>query len=111
MVLSKKITSKIWDKCAKQIVDGYVYVKMDDIIKLQIEKKDLLMDDLETHITKPIYGNDPGDENVVKTTKINSMNEVATYLNSKGWIFERNPDTGDIWKRKSGDIHNRIKIN
>ncbi len=34
MVLSKKITSKIWDKCAKQMVDGYIYVKMDDIIKL-----------------------------------------------------------------------------
>ena len=42
MVLSKKITSKIWDKCTKQIVDGYVYVKMDDIIKLHIEKDDLL---------------------------------------------------------------------
>ena len=39
------------------------------------------------------------------------MDEVATYLNGKGWIFERNSDTGDIWKRKSGNIHNRKKIN
>ena len=39
------------------------------------------------------------------------MDEVATYLNNNGWIFERNPDSGDIWKRKSGDIYNRIKIN
>ena len=111
MVLSKKITSKIWDKCAKQIVDGYVYVKMDDVIKLQIENKDLIMDDLETLPSKAIYGNDPGDENVSKSTKITSMDEVATYLNSKGWIFRHNPDTGDIWKRKSGNIHNRKKIN
>ena len=111
MVLSKKITSKIWDKCAKQIVDGYVYVKMDDVIKLQIENKDLIMDDLETLPSKAIYGNDPGDEHVSKSTKITSMDEVATYLNSKGWIFGHNPDTGDIWKRKSGDIYNKVKIN
>tara|TARA_R110000764_G_scaffold169565_1_gene256725 strand:+ start:226 stop:543 length:318 start_codon:yes stop_codon:yes gene_type:complete len=105
MVLSKKITSKIWDKCAKQIVDGYVYVKMDDVIKLQIESKDLSMDELDE------MGHDTEYEWVLKPTKITSMDEVATYLNGKGWIFERNSDTGDIWKRKSGNIHNRKKIN
>ena len=47
MELNKKITSKIWDNCAKQLVDGYIFVKMDDIIKLNIEKEDLIVDDLE----------------------------------------------------------------
>ena len=89
MELNKKITSKIWDNCAKQLVDGYIFVKMDDIIKLNIEKEDLIVDDLEV-INK------------------NDMNYIASYLNKEGWIFEHNPDTGDIWKRRPGDIHNRI---
>lgn len=88
MELNKKITSKIWDNCAKQLVDGYIFVKMDDIIKLNIEKEDLIVDDLEV-INK------------------NDMNYIASYLNKEGWIFEHNPDTGDIWKRRPGDIHNR----
>ena len=99
MVLSKKITSCIWDKCTKQIVDGYVYVKMDDIIKLHIEKDDSL-----EHWEKE------WEEKQKSNTKI-TMNQIASYLNDRGWIFERNPDTGDIWRRKSGDIHNRKKIN
>jgi N-acetylmuramoyl-L-alanine amidase CwlA len=88
MELNKKITSKIWDNCAKQLVDGYIFVKMDDIIKLNIEKEDLIVDDLEV-INK------------------NDMNYIASYLNKEGWIFEHNPDTGDTWKRRLGDIHNR----
>ena len=86
MELSKKITGCIWDKCAKQIVDGYVYVKMDDIIKLS------------TPDHHPIEG------------KEIDMNQIATYLNSKGWIYERNPDTGEIWRRRPGDYNNRVKI-
>lgn len=101
MVLNKKITSHIWDNCSKQIVDGYIFVKMDDVIKLQIESKDLIVDDLEILPSETMYGNDPGDENVVKTTKINSMDEVATYLNSKGWVFEHNENTGDMWIKKT----------
>ena len=45
MKLSNKIIGCIWDGCAKQIVDGYIYVKMDDIIKIDIGKEDLIMDD------------------------------------------------------------------
>ena len=86
MNLDKKIISQIWDGCEKQIVDGYVYVKMDDLIKLEI--KDILSN----------------------TNREIDMNQVATYLNKEGWIFERNPDTGEIWKRRFGDIHNRELI-
>jgi len=90
--MDKKITSCIWDNCAKQIIEGYVYVKMDDIIKLNIEEEDLILDDLED-----------------KNNDVD-MNTVANYLVNEGWIFERNPDTDEIWRRKSGDIHNRELI-
>tara|TARA_R110000824_G_scaffold83190_2_gene208342 strand:+ start:454 stop:714 length:261 start_codon:yes stop_codon:yes gene_type:complete len=86
MNLDKKIISQIWDSCSKQIVDGYVYVKMDDLIKLETQE-----------ILK---------ENDHKI----DMNQVATYLNSKGWIFERNPDRGQIWRRRPGDYDNREEI-
>tara|TARA_R110002167_G_scaffold242083_1_gene447402 strand:+ start:123 stop:383 length:261 start_codon:yes stop_codon:yes gene_type:complete len=86
MNLDKKIISQIWDSCSKQIVDGYVYVKMDDLIKLEIQE-----------ISK---------ENNPKM----GMDQVATYLNNKGWIFERNPDTGQIWRRRPGDYDNREEI-
>tara|TARA_R110002020_G_scaffold164657_1_gene351522 strand:+ start:4253 stop:4510 length:258 start_codon:yes stop_codon:yes gene_type:complete len=85
MNIDKKIISQIWDGCEKQIVDGYVFIKMDDLIKLEIE------------------------EILNQKEKIN-MDKVATYLNSEGWIFEKNPDTGQVWKRRPGDIHNREKI-
>tara|TARA_R110001592_G_scaffold141136_2_gene362463 strand:+ start:388 stop:543 length:156 start_codon:yes stop_codon:yes gene_type:complete len=39
MKLNKKIISQIWDSCEKQIIEGYVYVKMDDIIKLDVNNK------------------------------------------------------------------------
>ena len=42
MELNKKITSKIWDNCAKQLVDGYIFVKMDDIILEKLKRKYLL---------------------------------------------------------------------
>tara|TARA_R110000751_G_scaffold253020_2_gene352639 strand:+ start:443 stop:703 length:261 start_codon:yes stop_codon:yes gene_type:complete len=85
MVLSKKIISCIWDNCTKQVVEGYVYVKIDDIIKLNLEKKDLIMDNGE-------YA-------------VNSMNNVATYLNNNGWIFESNPNTGDVWRKNTNKIN------
>tara|TARA_R100001443_G_scaffold114879_1_gene131536 strand:+ start:46 stop:303 length:258 start_codon:yes stop_codon:yes gene_type:complete len=85
MNLDKKIISQIWDGCEKQIVDGYVYIKMDDLIKLEIE------------------------EILSQKEKMN-MDKVAHYLNGEGWIFERNPDNGQVWKRRPGDIHNREKV-
>ena len=98
MNLDKKIISQIWDDCSKQIVDGYIYIKMDDIIKLHIEKDDSL-----EHWEKE------WEEKQKLNTKI-TMNQVASYLNDNGWIFERNPDTEEIWRRKPGDIHNREKV-
>ena len=85
MNLDKKIISQIWDGCEKQIVGGYVYVKMDDLIKIEIE------------------------EILSQKEKMN-MDKVAKYLNNEGWIFEYNPDTEQIWRRRPGDIHNREKV-
>ena len=81
MNLSNKITGYIWDNCAKQIVDGYIYVKMDDIIKIDINSKDLIMDDLE--ITPKII-----TKEVVAKEEIN-MDSVANYLVSKGFKYKK----------------------
>ena len=80
MELNKKITNHIWNSCAKQIVDGYVYVKMDDIIKLDIEKEDLIMDDLEV-IPKVIT------KEITVKEEIN-MDSVANYLIGEGYKYE-----------------------
>jgi len=88
MKLNKKIISQIWDGCEKQIVDGYVFIKMDDLIKLEIEENNLEVKDNDV-----------------------TMDTGANYLVNEGWIFERNPSTGEIWKRKPGDMHNRKLIN
>jgi|TARA_A100000172_G_C3001077_1_gene96288 hypothetical protein len=66
MNLDKKIISEIWDGCEKQIVDGYVYIKMDDLIKLETEE-----------ILNP----------TVKVKEVMSMNKVANYLNNKGFKY------------------------
>ena len=34
MNLDKEIISQIWDGCSKQIVDGYIYIKMEDLMVL-----------------------------------------------------------------------------
>ena len=81
MELNKKITSYIWDSCAKQIVDGYVYIKMDDIIKLNINKEDLIIDDLEV-IPKVIT------KEITVREEIN-MDSVANYLVSKGFKYKK----------------------
>jgi hypothetical protein len=40
------------------------------------------------------------------------MKNVKTVHNQghRGWIFEYNPDTEQIWGRRPGDIHNREKV-
>ena len=75
MNLDKNIISQIWDGCSKQIVDGYVYVKVDDLVKLEIK-------------------------NMLKTeNKSLTMNEVATYLNSKGFKYSADGKT-ESWIKK-----------
>lgn len=66
MNLDKEIISQIWDGCSKQIINGYVYVKIDDLIKLEIK-------------------------NILSNKSIN-QNEVANYLNSKGFKYEESID-------------------
>lgn len=75
MNLDKEIISQIWDGCSKQIVDGYVYIKMDDLIKLEIK-------------------------NILNNRSIN-QNEVANYLNNKGFKYEVSVD-GKVksWTKK-----------
>jgi hypothetical protein len=84
MKLNNKITSCIWDNCAKQIVEGYVYVKMDDIIKININNEDLIMDDLE--ITPKII-----TKEVVVKEEINE-DSVANYLVNEGFKYETSVD-------------------
>ena len=93
MKLDNKITNCIWDKCAKQIVDSYVYVKMDDIIKLDINKEDLIMDNLEI-IPKVIT------KEIVVKEKIN-MDSVANYLIREGFKYKRSIDSkSEFWEKK-----------
>jgi len=93
MELNKKITSHIWNSCAKQIVDGYVYVKMDDIIKLDIEKDDLIMDDLEI-IPKVIT------KEVTVKEEVN-MDSVANYLVGEGYKYEESVEGKlKMWVKK-----------
>jgi hypothetical protein len=84
MKLSNKIIGCIWDGCAKQIVDGYVYVKMDDIIKIDIDSEDLIMDDLEI-IPKVIT------KEILVKEEIN-MDSVANYLINEGFKYETSVD-------------------
>ena len=80
MELSKKIISHIWDGCEKQIVDGYVYVKMDDLIKLETEE-----------ILNP----------VIKVKEVMNMNKVANYLVSKGFKYNASIDgKNEKWTKK-----------
>jgi hypothetical protein len=75
MNLDKNIISQIWDGCSKQIVDGYIYIKMDDLIKLEIE-------------------------NMLKDNTL-TMNEVANYLNSKGYKYEESVGgKSKMWTKK-----------
>jgi len=93
MELNKKITSHIWNSCAKQIVDGYVYVKMDDIIKLDIEKDDLIMDNLEI-IPKVIT------KEVTVKEEVN-MDSVANYLVGEGYKYEESVEGKlKMWVKK-----------
>ena len=84
MKLSNKIIGCIWDGCAKQIVDGYVYVKMDDIIKIDIDSEDLIMDNLEI-IPKVIT------KEILVKEEIN-MDSVANYLINEGFKYETSVD-------------------
>jgi hypothetical protein len=79
MNLDKNIISQIWDGCEKQIVDGYVYIKMDDLIKLETEE-----------ILNP----------TIKVKDIMNMDKVAAYLISKGWKYENNTHDQQIWHKK-----------
>ena len=62
---------KIWRKSTKKVVDGHWYVKYNDVVELLKLKED-------------------------ENGKIN-MNQVATYLNKKGWNYENHNDP--IWRK------------
>jgi hypothetical protein len=93
MKLGNKVTNCIWDNCAKQIVEGYVYVKMDDIIKIDIDNEDLIMDDLE--ITPKVI-----TKEIVVREEIN-MDSVANYLIGEGFKYEKSADgKSEFWAKK-----------
>ena len=91
--MDKKITNCIWDNCSKQIIEGYVYVKMDDIIKIDIDSEDLIMDDLEI-IPKVIT------KEILVKEEIN-MDSVANYLINEGFKYETSVDgKSEFWVKK-----------
>ncbi len=92
MKLGNKVTNCIWDNCAKQIVEGYVYVKMDDIIKIDIDNEDLIMDDLE--ITPKVI-----TKEIVVREEVN-MDSVANYLVNEGFKYEVSVDgESEFWSK------------
>ncbi len=93
MKLGNKVTNCIWDNCAKQIVEGYVYVKMDDIIKIDIDNEDLIMDDLE--ITPKVI-----TKEIVVREEVN-MDSVANYLISEGFKYKESLEgKSKMWIKK-----------
>jgi len=70
---------KIWGKSDKKVVDGHWYVKYNDVVKLLGTKKSI-------------------QENI-------DMNQIATYLNKKGWAYENY--NGPIWKKIN--VNNKSK--
>ena len=86
----KNILNKLWKSDNKEKVNGHWYVKLSDVAKLLENAK----------FIEP-----------VNTEKKLSMDDIANEMLHKGWIFERNPDTGEVWRRRKGDYDNKEKIN
>jgi len=95
MNLSNKIIGCIWDGCAKQIVDGYVYVKMEERIKIDIDKEYLIMEALE--ITPEVL-----TKELIVKEKIN-MDSVANYLVGEGFKYKKDAHSqSESWTKYSG---------
>tara|TARA_R100001443_G_C3246553_1_gene152132 strand:+ start:66 stop:329 length:264 start_codon:yes stop_codon:yes gene_type:complete len=84
----KNILNKLW-RSNKEKVNGHWYVKLSDVCELLDNAK----------FIEP-----------KKTEKKLTENDLASHMVNKGWIFERNPDTGEIWRREKGNYDNREKI-
>ena len=84
----KNILNKLW-RSNKEKVNGHWYVKLSDVCELLDNAK----------FIEP-----------KKTEKKLTENDLAAHMVNKGWIFERNPDTGEIWRREKGNYDNREKI-
>ena len=85
----RNLLNKFWKSDNKQKVNGHWYVRLSDVAKL-IENAEFIEPE--------------------KSEKKLSMDDLASNLLEKGWIFERNPDTGDVFKRRKGEYNNRKKI-
>ena len=85
----RNLLNKLWKSDNKQKVNGHWYVRLSDVAELMENAK----------FIEP-----------KQTLKKLSMDDLASHLYDKGFIFERNPDTGDIFKRKIGGSV-RKKIN
>jgi hypothetical protein len=84
----KNILNKLW-RSNKEKVNGHWYVKLSDVCELLDNAK----------FIEP-----------KKTEKKLTENDLASHMVNKGWIFERNPDTGEIWRREKGNYDNREKV-
>jgi hypothetical protein len=86
----RNILNKLWKSNNKQKVDGHWYVRLSDVAKLIDNAKFIEPEKTEEKLT---------------------MDDLASHLLDRGWIFERNPSTGDVFRRRVGDYDNREKIN
>ena len=84
----RKLLNKIWGS-NKEKINGHWYVKLSDVNELIANAQFI---EPEKVVEKP------------------TLDDLASHLLDKGFIYERNPDTGDIFRRKVGDYNNKEKI-
>jgi len=85
----KKLLDKLWGNNNKEIINGHWYVRLSDVNELITNAEFITPKKPNEKIT---------------------MDDLASNLLDKGFIFERNPDNGDIFRRKKGDYNNKEKI-
>ena len=66
---------KIWEKSIKKVVEGHWYIKYNDMVELLMSKE---RED---------------------SPKMLNMNQIATYLNKEGWVYNKRNDNTEIWIR------------
>ena len=54
---------------------------------------------------------DQYNRNRLAEDQIENANQIETGRSHDNYIYERNPDTNEVFERKSGDYKNRRKIN
>ncbi len=99
-VLANKILTYHFTRPVIDRHDEYlqVTVSQDEFAKLEDEKHDKWLVDQY-------------NRNRLAEDQIENVNQIETGRSHDNYIYERNPDTNEVFERKSGDYKNRRKIN